>query len=82
MNLVEFADRVGTFDVVVGLIFGIAAWTAVNAGGLYLVTRYLNSRATKPNERLAYSTAQAGIRLLASVVGIIVGFLAVSWSAS
>ncbi|MYD43569.1 MAG: hypothetical protein F4W90_06720 [Gammaproteobacteria bacterium] len=75
MNLLDFADRVGTLDVVLGLVAGIIAWTCVNLVGLLALNRYSNARATESNQRLAHSAAQAGIRLLATLLGIVVGFL-------
>ena len=82
MDLVELADRVNTSDVVIGLAVGIVVWILVNYIGLREIARRLNTDIQEAEPRWTLASAQAGLRLLATLTGIVVGGLTVWLMAS
>ncbi len=77
MDLAELANQVGTLDVVIGVIIGAVAWTLANAVGLYALARLFRANDDRDEPRWSYATAQAVVRLLATISGISVGVLSV-----
>ena len=77
MDLAELANRVDTIDVLVALFAGFVVWAGVNAIGLRLLARHLSAKNDEGKPRWSFATAQAGLRLLATLSGIIVGVFAV-----
>lgn len=73
MNLAELANRIETLDVLIACIVGLVAWGGVNAIGLRLLARHLSARNDEGKPQWSFATAQAGIRLLATLSGIAVG---------
>ena len=78
MDLAELANRVDTIDVLIALIVGIVVWASVNAIGLFLLTRHFGG-GDEDEPRWSYATAQAFLRLIATLAGIVVGGLTVWW---
>ena len=77
MDLSELANRVDTIDVLIAVITGIVVWAAVNAVGLFALTRFFNGKSDKDEPSWSIASAQAGLRLLATLSGIIVGAVTV-----
>lgn len=77
MDLAELANQVGTLDVVIGVIIGAVAWTLANAVGLYALGRLFHANDDNDEPQWSYATAQAIVRLLATISGIAVGVFSV-----
>ena len=73
MNLAEFAQDIDRIDVFIALFVGFVVWLSVNSIGLRLLARSLSAETDEGKPRWAYATAQAGVRLLATLTGIAMG---------
>lgn len=73
MDLIELADRIDTIDVLIAVIAGIVVWAAVNAIGIFVLTRYINEKSDIDTPRWSYASAQAGLRLFATLSGLATG---------
>ena len=80
MDLAELANRVDTIDVLIAVIVGIVVWASVNALGLFLLTRHFSGE-DGDEPRWTHATAQAFLKLLATLTGILFGGLTVWWIA-
>lgn len=77
MDLAELADRIDTIDVLIAMVVGIVVWTGVNMIGLRVLARHLSAKNDEGKPRWSVATAQAGVRLLATLSGIAIGVLTV-----
>lgn len=77
MDLAELANRVDTIDVLIAVIVGIVVWAAVNAIGLVALTRFIGGKSDEDKPSWSIASAQAGLRLLATLLGIVVGAVTV-----
>ena len=80
LDLTDFADRLSTWDVALAALVGLFVWAVVNAVGMFLVARIgkqrLAEQQEEPNQKRAMigqASVQAGIKLLASVLGLCSG---------
>ena len=73
MDLAELANRIDTIDVLIAMVVGIVVWAGVNAIGLRLLARHLSAKEDDGKPRWSFATAQAGLRLLATLSGIAIG---------
>ncbi len=77
MDLAELTNQIDTIHVLVALFAGVIAWASVNAIGLRLLARNLSIKTDEGKPRWSYATAQAGLRLLATLSGITTGIFTV-----
>lgn len=77
MNLAEFADRVTTIDVAIAVVIAFVVWFGVNYIGLIAISRYFKNRDTDPGARMKYASLEAGVRLLATLSGVVAGIVSV-----
>ena len=77
MDLADVIDRVDTIDVLIALFMGFVVWLGINSIGLRLLARNLSADTEEGKPRWLYATAQAGVRLLATLAGISAGIVSV-----
>lgn len=80
LDLSDFAGRLSTLDVALAALVGLGIWAVVNAVGMFLVARTGKQRLAEQQEEpdrkramIGQASVQAGIKLLASLLGLFSG---------